>query len=69
MGQKIHPIGLRLGIIKDWESKWYAEKNFPDLIQEDQALRRHIKSKLGRAGISRVEIERAANRVLSLIHI
>ncbi len=68
MGQKIHPIGLRLGIIKDWESKWYAEKNFPDLIQEDQALRRHIKSKLGRAGISRVEIERAANRVRLTIH-
>ncbi len=68
MGQKIHPIGLRLGIIKDWESKWYAEKTFADLINEDQALRRHIKSKLGRAGISRVEIERAANRVRLTIH-
>ena len=68
MGQKIHPIGLRLGIIKDWESKWYAEKNFPDLIQEDQALRRHIKKKLGRAGISRIEIERTANRVRITIH-
>ncbi|HET9001864.1 MAG TPA: 30S ribosomal protein S3 [bacterium] len=68
MGQKIHPIGLRLGIIKDWESKWYAEKNFPDLIQEDQTLRRHIKKKLGRAGISRIEIERTANRVRITIH-
>ena len=68
MGQKIHPIGLRLGIIKDWESKWYAEKNFADLIQEDQALRRHIKKKLGRAGISRIEIERTANRVRITIH-
>ncbi|HLW61490.1 MAG TPA: 30S ribosomal protein S3 [bacterium] len=68
MGQKIHPIGLRLGIIKDWESKWYAEKNFPDLIQEDQSLRRHIKRKLGRAGISRVEIERTDNRVRITIH-
>ncbi|HLN12074.1 MAG TPA: 30S ribosomal protein S3, partial [bacterium] len=68
MGQKIHPIGLRLGIIKDWESKWYAEKNFPDLIQEDQTLRKHIKAKLGRAGISRIEIERAANRVRITIH-
>ncbi len=68
MGQKIHPIGLRLGIIKDWESKWYAEKNFPDLIQEDQVLRRHIKKKLGRAGISRIEIERTANRVRITIH-
>ncbi len=68
MGQKIHPIGLRLGIIKDWESKWYAEKNFPDLLQEDQTLRRHIKKKLGRAGISRIEIERTANRVRITIH-
>ncbi len=68
MGQKIHPIGLRLGIIKDWESKWFAEKNFADLIQEDQGLRRHIKAKLGRAGISRIEIERAANRVRITIH-
>jgi len=68
VGQKIHPIGLRLGIIKDWESKWYAEKNFPDLIQEDQSLRRHIKRKLGRAGISRVEIERTDNRVRITIH-
>lgn len=68
MGQKIHPIGLRLGIIKDWESKWYAEKNFADLIQEDQAIRRHIKTKLARAGIARVEIERAANRVRITMH-
>ena len=68
VGQKIHPIGLRLGIVKDWESKWYAEKNFPDLIQEDQTLRRHIKRKLGRAGISRVEIERTDNRVRITIH-
>jgi small subunit ribosomal protein S3 len=68
VGQKIHPIGLRLGIVKDWESKWYAEKNFPDLIQEDQILRRHIKRKLGRAGISRIEIERTDNRVRITIH-
>ncbi len=68
MGQKIHPIGLRLGIIKDWESKWYAEKNFADLIQEDQAIRRYIKGKLARAGIARVEIERAANRVRITMH-
>ena len=68
MGQKIHPIGQRLGIVKDWESKWYAEKNFADLIQEDQAARQHIKRKLARAGISRIEIERAANRVRITIH-
>jgi small subunit ribosomal protein S3 len=68
VGQKIHPIGLRLGIIKDWESKWYAEKNFPELIEEDQKLRNAIKKKMGRAGISRIEIERAANRVRITIH-
>jgi len=68
VGQKIHPIGQRLGIVKDWESKWYAEKNFADLIQEDQAARQHIKRKLARAGISRIEIERAANRVRITIH-
>src|SRR3989442_5444484 len=57
VGQKIHPIGLRVGIIRDWESRWYA-KNMAVLIQEDLAIRTHIKKKLSRAGISRVEIER-----------
>ncbi len=57
MGQKIHPVGLRVGIIRDWESRWYA-RDMAGLIQEDLAIRRHIKDKLGRAGISRVEIER-----------
>jgi len=57
VGQKIHPIGLRVGIIRDWESRWYS-KNMAVLIQEDLAIRTHIKKKLSRAGISRVEIER-----------
>lgn len=57
MGQKIHPIGLRVGIIRDWESRWYS-KDMSGLIQEDLAIRTHIKKKLYRAGISRVEIER-----------
>ncbi len=57
MGQKIHPIGLRVGIIRDWESRWYAKKMAP-LILEDLTIRTHIKKKLSRAGISRVEIER-----------
>lgn len=57
MGQKIHPIGFRVGIIRDWESRWYA-KRMAGLIQEDLAIRTHIKKKLHRAGISRVEIER-----------
>jgi len=67
VGQKIHPIGLRVGIIRDWESRWYS-KDMASLIQEDLRIRGHIKKKLARAGISRVEIERAANRVRVVIH-
>lgn len=67
MGQKIHPVGLRVGIIRDWESRWYA-RNMAGLIQEDLKIRTHIKQKLHRAGISRVEIERAATRVRVIIH-
>ena len=67
MGQKIHPVGLRVGIIRDWESRWYARDMAP-LIKEDQQIRTHIKRNLYRAGISRIEIERAANRVRVTIH-
>ncbi len=64
MGQKVNPHGLRVGIIKDWDSKWYAEKEkFSDLLIEDYEIREHIKKKLFIAGISKIEIERAANRV------
>ncbi len=63
MGQKIHPYGLRLGIIKDWESRWFASKNFSDLLVEDFKLRKFLKEKLFQAGLSKVEIERTANRV------
>jgi small subunit ribosomal protein S3 len=68
MGQKVHPRGLRIGIIYDWDSRWYDRKNFVDTLQEDQWIRRHIKETLYQAGISRVEIERAANRVKVFIH-
>jgi small subunit ribosomal protein S3 len=67
VGQKVNPVGLRVGIIRDWESRWYA-KNMADQIDEDQKIRTLIKKKLHRAGISRVEIERAANRVRVVIH-
>lgn len=67
MGQKIHPIGLRVGIIRDWESRWYAKKMAP-FIGEDLAIRTHVKKKLYRAGIPRIEIERAVNRVRIVIH-
>jgi len=64
VGQKVNPIGLRVGIIRDWEGKWYANKrNYADLLHEDLALRKLIKDRFYTAGISRVEIERAANRL------
>lgn len=64
MGQKVNPHGLRVGIIKDWDSKWYADKkNFNDLLIEDYNIRKYIKKELFIAGISKIDIERAANRV------
>lgn len=64
MGQKVHPHGLRVGIIKDWDAKWYSnDKSFADLLIEDNKIREFIKKKLYAAGISKTEIERAANRV------
>jgi len=63
LGQKVNPIGLRLGIIKTWDSRWYAGKNYADNILEDHKVRKFIKKKLYHAGISRMEIERSAKRV------
>ncbi|MCD8231974.1 MAG: 30S ribosomal protein S3 [Clostridiales bacterium] len=63
MGQKVNPHGLRVGIIKDWSSKWYAEKDFADLLVEDYNIRKFLKKKLYSAGISHIDIERAADRV------
>lgn len=69
MGQKVNPKGMRVGIIKDWEGKWFADKrNFANLLHEDVKIRKHIKEKLYAAGISRIQIERAANRVKVSIH-
>ncbi|MGO1369131.1 MAG: 30S ribosomal protein S3 [Senegalia sp. (in: firmicutes)] len=64
MGQKVNPHGLRVGIIKDWDSKWYADKkNFADFLVEDNSIRTYVKKKMFIAGISKIEIERAANRI------
>lgn len=64
MGQKINPHGLRVGVIKDWDAKWYADKkNFSDLLKEDMEVRKHIKTKMYESGIARVVIERAANQM------
>ena len=63
MGQKVNPIGLRLGIVKTWESRWYADKNYAEHIYDDHKIRNFIKKKLFHAGISRIEIERSMKRV------
>lgn len=68
MGQKVHPKGLRLGIIKDWDSRWYDRKNYRELLHEDILLRNYIKKRLYQAGVSLIEIERAANRLRISIH-
>lgn len=68
MGQKINPTGLRVGIIRDWDAKWYAEKDFASNLHEDLHIRKYIEKKLADASVSTVEIERAAKRVNVSIH-
>ena len=68
MGQKIHPKGMRLGIIRPWESRWFADKDFASLLMEDVRVRRHVKRRLYDSGVARVEIERAANRLKVTVH-
>jgi len=68
VGQKVHPYGFRLGINKTWTANWYAKKNYADFLLEDIKVRKHIKKILAHAGISKVEIERSANRVRINIH-
>jgi small subunit ribosomal protein S3 len=68
LGQKVNPIGLRLGIVKTWESRWYSDKKYAEYIRVDFNLRKFIKEKLFHAGISRIEIERSAKRIRLRIH-
>ena len=68
MGQKVNPHGLRVGVIKDWDSKWYAEKDFADNLVEDHAIRKFLKKRLYSAGISKIEIERASDRVKIIVY-
>ena len=63
MGQKVHPVGLRLGINKTWNSRWFAGSGFAELVIEDEEIRRFLKKRLYQAGVSKIEIERAANKV------
>lgn len=62
MGQKVHPTGFRLGVVKTWDSKWFASKDYAKLVEEDFLIRNYIKKRLFHAGIARVEVERAANK-------
>ncbi|MBQ6036079.1 MAG: 30S ribosomal protein S3 [Lachnospiraceae bacterium] len=68
MGQKVNPHGMRVGVIKDWDSRWYAEKDFADNLVEDHKIRVFIKKKLYSANVSKVEIERSSDRVRVIIH-
>lgn len=68
MGQKTHPVGFRLGVIRGWESKWYEEKGYAEWLHEDIGLRDAVRRRLHSAGVSRVEIERAANKVKMSIY-
>lgn len=68
MGQKVHPIGLRLGIVNTWNSRWFAKNEFPLFVMEDKKIRDFIKKRLRHAGISKIEIERAANKIRIKVH-
>lgn len=68
MGQKINPVGLRIGVIRDWESRWYAEDDYANLLHEDIKIREYLKNRLKTAAVSSIEIERAANRINITIH-
>lgn len=68
MGQKVHPIGMRVGIIRDWDAKWYAEKEYAEFLHEDLRIRKFISTKLADAAVSTIEIERATGRVNISIH-
>ena len=68
MGQKVNPIGFRVGIVRDWESTWYADKNYQKFLHEDLKIRKFLKAKLFHAGISKVRIERAASKAKVFVH-
>ena len=68
MGQKVNPHGLRVGVIKDWDSRWYAEADFADCLVEDYDIRKFLKNRLKNSGVSKIEIERASDRVKVIIY-
>lgn len=68
MGQKVNPNGIRIGIVKTWDAKWYADKDFADNLHEDIKIRKYLKEQLGAAGVSKIETERSKNRLKLTIH-
>jgi small subunit ribosomal protein S3 len=68
MGQKTHPIGFRLGVLKDWKSNWYAEKDFPRLLKEDETIRKYLERRLAHAAISQIVIERKPSKIVVTVH-
>ena len=68
MGQKTHPVGFRLGIVKDWKSRWYAERDFPRLLKEDETIRMYLRRRLGHAALAQVEIERKPSKIVVTLH-
>ena len=68
MGRKVHPFGFRIGIVRDWQAKWYADKHYPDFLHEDLKIRKAIRSRYGEAGVSLVEIERQPHRITLTVH-
>ena len=68
MGQKTHPHGFRLGIVKDWKSRWYAERDFPRLLREDETIRTYLHRRLNHAALSKVEIERKPSKIVVTLH-
>jgi small subunit ribosomal protein S3 len=68
MGQKTHPYGFRLGVVKDWRSRWYAEKDFPRLLKEDETIRKYLHRRLAHAALSHVEIERKPSKIVVTLH-
>ncbi|MEX5285616.1 30S ribosomal protein S3 [Selenomonas sputigena] len=68
MGQKVNPNGIRIGIVKTWDAKWYADKDFSDNLHEDIKIRKYLKDSLGAAGVSKIETERSKNRLKLTIH-
>jgi small subunit ribosomal protein S3 len=68
MGQKTHPHGFRLGIVKDWKSRWYAERDFPRLLQEDETIRKYLRRRLNHAALAEIDIERKPSKIVVTLH-